>query len=224
MKQAFQIIASYRNKYLAAIKKLVEKPGKSKRWRNIFTLLLAFSLCYSCNKKTIIPILLEEQTAIIEDDSIPEYFDFVTGDFNGDGVLDSAWVVAPKVLEDSMDCIGACVSYIRFSDSNLPPIIQENSIGGHVFNEGDLNANGTDEIGFIPEWFTGNWHAYHVWTWVIDKWIYAVDPISVFIPDLDEEHWPIKRDSKKKGYVIITKAGFDDEGVVHKSKSVLVRK
>jgi hypothetical protein len=31
------------------------------------------------------------------------------------------------------------------------------------------NNNATDKIGLLPEWFTGNWYVYFVWTYIGGK-------------------------------------------------------
>jgi hypothetical protein len=79
--------------------------------------------------------------------------DAIKGDFNGDGILDYMWLVKPKMDDDGNSCIGDCISYIKFSDQNIPSIKVEDCIHGTPSNEGDLNKNGGDEIGLLPGWF-----------------------------------------------------------------------
>lgn len=85
------------------------------------------------------------------------------GDFNGDGVKEYAWVKSPERLDDSynidwgmedergdlhMYCPGGCNSVLYFSDKSIVPITIENSWGGKLENFGDLNNDGSDNIGF----------------------------------------------------------------------------
>jgi hypothetical protein len=158
--------------------------------------------------------------------------DTIVGYFNHDNVLDTAWTVPPCDREDWEDC-DECVTYICFSDPNIPSIGIKCSIGARILaNEGDLNENGTDEIGFVTNWETSDWHPYHVWTLSNGKWIDAVEPISVhhFFQIYEENRWPIKKDPKRKGFAIITQTDFshDEEGnwlgFVLKSKSVKVKR
>ncbi|MDR0682572.1 MAG: hypothetical protein LBG15_12110 [Dysgonamonadaceae bacterium] len=179
--------------------------------------------------------VITEDSIIACEDTIPEITDSfetqpqdrLVGYFNDDMVLDTAWVVAPKIrtdVESEFECYGECVSYIQFSDPDIPSIRYENSIGGELVNEGDLNENGTDEIGFAPYWFTSAWISYCVWTLSNGKWIDAVEPISVHTTFQNEP--PIKKDPKRKGYAIVTYSDLsvDDSDIVSKSKSVKVAK
>ena len=149
---------------------------------------------------------------------IPE--DAVKGDFNGDGILDYAWLVAPKIDNDGMDCVGNCISYIKFSDPTIPMIKVNDCIGGIPDNLGDLNKDGTDEIGLLPWWFTSCWGSYYVWTLKNNKWRYAVEPFSTHCNQWDEGVTPIEIDLSKNGFVLIRYSELTDEDIVTKTKSV----
>jgi hypothetical protein len=101
-------------------------------------------------------------------------------------------------------------------------------VGGELYNLGDLNKNGTDEIGFYPYLEASAWHHYYVYTFSNGKWIDAVDPIYTY--DFEGGTWrgdviPIEIDKHREGYVIIRSAEFDvDEGAVVKTKSVKIAK
>jgi hypothetical protein len=150
--------------------------------------------------------------------------DAVEGDYNGDGKLESMWLVPPTVNDNAMDCEGKCFCTIKFSDSAIPIINIDNCIGGTPVNEGDLNSNGSDEIGLHPEWFTSCWGVYYVWTYKNGKWIYAVDPISTHCNQWDQDVKPIEVDRKREGYVIIRYSEFEDGEIKIKSKSVKIEK
>lgn len=146
------------------------------------------------------------------------------GDFNGDGVPEYMWLVKPDIDADGMDCVGNCTSYIMFSDPNIPSITIENCIGGIPENEGDLNKNGSDEIGLLPAWFTSCWKSYHVWTLNNDKWTDAVKPFSTHCNQWEAGVKPIEIDSNKVGHVIIRYSEFDGDDILTKSKSVPIAK
>lgn len=156
-----------------------------------------------------------------KDVKIPK--DATKGDFNGDGTLDFAWLVAPKLKEDGMDCVGDCSSYIKFSDTSIPEIKVENCIGGTPNNLGDLNKNGTDEIGLLPDWFTSCWKGYYVWTLKNNNWIYAVEPFSTHCNQWEEGVKPIEIDQNNEGYVIIRYSEMTDDEIKTKSKSVRIK-
>ena len=146
------------------------------------------------------------------------------GDFNGDGKIDSMWLIPPKIATNDQDCMGDCKSYIKFSDPNIPSIKVENCIGGVPTNLGDLNQNGTAEVGLLPEWFSSYWSAYYVWTYINGKWIQAVSPFSTHTSQLDNGVKPIEVDKNKSGYVIIRYSELSGEDIVTKTKSVKIKK
>jgi hypothetical protein len=122
-----------------------------------------------------------------EHDTIPPE-DAIAGDYNGDGKKEMMWLKAAQADEENMECIGPCNCYIHFSDPKIPPIKIENCIAGHPVNQGDLNQNGSDEIGLLPGWFSSCWRAYFVWTLVDGKWVYAVEPISTHCQQWTEKN------------------------------------
>lgn len=150
----------------------------------------------------------------------------VSGDFNGDGKPEQMWLVPPPVLDD-MDCgDGNCTSHLRFSDPTLPTIDVPMCIGGWPVNEGDLNQNGSDEIGLLPEWFTSCWQAYYVWTFKNDQWVYAVSPLSTHCIQWEDGVDAISPDPDRPGYAIIryTYMGGEDMEFSIKSESVKVER
>lgn len=148
--------------------------------------------------------------------------DAAKGDFNGDGVLDYVWLVPPKESECG-DCSGKCASYIKFSDISIPSIKVEMCIGGNPTNLGDLNKNGSDEIGLLPGWCTSCWRAYNVYTLKNNKWIFAVEPFSTHCNQWDEGIKPIEIDLNKDGNVLIRYSDFTGDDIVTKTKSVHIK-
>jgi hypothetical protein len=146
--------------------------------------------------------------------------DSVEGDFNGDGVKETVWLVPPKIKGEEGECIGDCISYLRFSNPSLAEIAVTDCIGGLPDNLGDLDGDGSDEIGLLPYWFTSCWSEYYVWTFIHGSWKYMVDPIVTHCNLWDEGTKPIVRDSNKLGYVIIHYSEFQETDIVTRSKSV----
>lgn len=147
----------------------------------------------------------------------------IRGDFNGDGNLDYMWMIPPKLKED--DCEGGiCENQIKFSDSSIPTIKIQTSIGGKLSNLGDLNNNGTDEIGLLSSWFTSCWQPYYVWTYKNGNWVDAVESINTHCNQWDEGITPIEIDPAIEGNVIVRYSSFTNDEIVVKSKSVKIIK
>lgn len=145
------------------------------------------------------------------------------GDYNGDGKKEYMWTVPPKIT-DEQDCIGECTTYIRFSDPNIPAIEIKNCIGGEPINHGDLNKNGTDEIGLLPDWFSSCWRDYYVWTFINGKWVLAVDPFPTHCTQWENDVIPIEIDPKKDGNVLIRYSELTEDDLIVKTKSVKIRR
>ncbi|MBO7134295.1 MAG: hypothetical protein J6W06_09090 [Bacteroidales bacterium] len=141
-----------------------------------------------------------------------------TYDFNGDGKKESCYILEPKKYDDEdhfMECEGECACLIMFSDSNIPPIEVENCIGGNPHILGDLDGNGTCEIGIWPWWWTSCWHTFYIYTLVNGEWEYFVEPFSVhcnLLEDLESSgEQIIEPVPGKKGMFKIRYSYFDDE-------------
>ncbi len=149
------------------------------------------------------------------------------GDFNGDGNTETCWLQTPKFQAEEMDCIGDCNCFIKFSDQSIPAIKIDNCIGGKPEILGDLDGNGTTEIGILPEWWTSCWHDYLVYTFANGKWQLFVDPIIThcnLFEELEVSGEPIiKKISDSK--FIVHYSEFDESmsDIVSKTKTVSKR-
>ncbi len=146
----------------------------------------------------------------------------VKGDFDGDGTAEYVWLVPPEVV-DEMECKGECTSYLRFSKARFPAIARPNCIGGTPTNLGDLNDDGGDEIGLLPEWFVGCWMDYFVYTYRAGQWRPLVAPFATHCNQWEAEVKPIEKDPGKKGFVLIRYMEMGDTTFAVKTKSVPVR-
>ncbi|MAM28697.1 MAG: hypothetical protein CMC13_06705 [Flavobacteriaceae bacterium] len=143
----------------------------------------------------------------------------VRGDYDGDGKYEYVNLIPPEFPKNSseeyaMTCIGECTSYLKFSNENLDSIELEQCIGGMPINEGDLNGDGTDEIGILPQWWTSCWSSYRVFTYKNNRWNNLVDPISTHCNSWTENFKPIEKDKQRPGNVIIRKTIWTEENTI----------
>lgn len=143
----------------------------------------------------------------------------ILGDFDGNGTKEYAYT---KINDCNDDCDGKCETIIYFSDKNIKSFIIAPSKNGTLYNLKDLNNDGKDEIGFYPDWCTSCWHPFYVYTYVKNSWKPLVSPISTHCSQWEDEKFPIKKDPKKKGYVIITTSVWKDDDIKIMSKSVKI--
>lgn len=179
----------------------------------LFLTCLLYALC-ACNNNTPHEVVSVDVPICVnagKDAPKVSSTDTILGDFDGDDILEKMWLVPPDSLTNDDDCVGGCTSYIHFSNPNIPTIKIESSIGGAPVNHGDLNNNGTDEIGLLPDWFSSCWRQYYVWTLLNGKWELAVPPIHTNCYQWEEGVLPIEIDTSKDGYVIIRHTELIDE-------------
>lgn len=171
-------------------------------------------------------LIIEESDSVTDIRSanagkIPE--DAITGDFNGDGRKESVWLQVPKIKEAEMECDGDCTAYLKSNNPSFTSFAIENCIGSLPTNLGDLDGNGTDEIGLLHDWFTSCWKAYYVFTLKNNKWQRLIAPISTHCNQMDEGIAPVKKDPKRKGYLIVRYSAINDDGISTKTKSVKLK-
>src|SRR3978361_654845 len=76
----------------------------------------------------------------------------VTGHFTHKGKPETLILITPKINSSETGCDGGCLTKIKFSDPAAPVISIKDCIGGTLTNLGDLNGDGLDEIGLLPDW------------------------------------------------------------------------
>lgn len=146
--------------------------------------------------------------------------DAIKGDFNGDGKPEYVWVIKPKLDKTGYGCIGKCEAQIVCSDAAIKPVSVGHSIGGTLTNLGDLNDDGKDDLGILPDWFIGCWAAYHVYGLANNQWHEMVPSFSMHCIQWDEKGNPIEKVPGKKGYVKIRYSKSEKEKIVVKTKIV----
>lgn len=133
-------------------------------------------------------------------DTIMHPPDSLMGDFNGDGKKDTILVNCSECFDEEKPEYCFCV--LSFSNK-LPSIKITNTMGSvSLYNLGDLNNDGSDEIGYIQNWHS-MWKEYYVLTLRKGVWVDLVKPFTVNLNNIDEGLVPIEKDKKKKGHVIV---------------------
>jgi len=103
----------------------------------------------------------------------------IAGDFNGDGHTDSAFVILTKEGYGNPVEDGVPDEYaVQFSDTLLSPV-NINCCEARLFNAGDLNKDGADEILVFQAPMNGNTYWLSVWTYKTRQWKTLIEPILV---------------------------------------------
>lgn len=145
--------------------------------------------------------------------------DGLLGDFDGNGTEEYAFV---RLNDCDDECGGKCETVIYFTDKNLKPVTISPAKSGTLYNLKDLNDDGGDEIGFYPNWCTSCWHPFYTYTLQKKEWKPLVNPIPTHCSQWEENKFPIEKDPKKKGYVIITSSKFVED-IITVRQSVKLR-
>jgi hypothetical protein len=148
----------------------------------------------------------------------------VTGHFTHKGKPETLILITPKLNSTETGCYGGCLTKIKFSDPAEPVISIKDCIGGTLTNLGDLNGDGLDEIGLLPDWFAGCWRSYKVFTFKHHQWELAVDPFPTHCNQWETDGVkPIIKDPAKPGNVLISYSAFEGNDIVIKTKSVPIK-
>lgn len=142
-----------------------------------------------------------------------DIWDTVTGDFDGDRKIDTAYCYFVNKDSDSATADG--FGGITFSDySNIGGIISPIIIG-FLINEGDLDGNGTDELGFYSRPIMSGWGRYSVCSFYNKQWCELVN-IS-YNPNFDDclqdnfdRNDLVTPDPNKRGYLLVKELKMED--------------
>lgn len=131
--------------------------------------------------------------------------DTIVGNFTGRG-KDTLYVVKEVIGEYSVDSIIEPKYYIA---SNNPKIPRRELYGcpncsPRLVFEGDLDGNGTDEVGYLHTWVMSQWRVYRIFTLVNGKWRYLVEGEYLITDEgfrsTDEE---VAKPGPQKGTILI---------------------
>ena len=97
--------------------------------------------------------------------------DTIVGNFTGKGI-DTLFVVRDPTKEEHEEGH----FYIKSNNAKIPKV----NLWGitiappKLVNEGDLDGNGTCEVGYLPTWDVSQWRTYYIFTLVNYQWCYLV--------------------------------------------------
>ncbi len=128
--------------------------------------------------------------------------DTLLGDFNGDDQQDTAWFNRSETLKyyvKNDECIGS----FDFLNNKINSLELGDCCGGTFKNEGDLDGNGTDEIGVMYSNSTSGCRYYYVYTYTNNKWEFFIEAIESSYSMREAGIVLIEKDNQNNGYIII---------------------
>lgn len=69
-------------------------------------------------------------------------------------------------------------SYVYSSNSNIPQLNLYYNLFPSLVNEGDLDGNGTTEVGILDTWMTSSCRKFRIYTLKDGRWVYLIEPIE----------------------------------------------
>lgn len=137
----------------------------------------------ACNGKQTTRIVNQDTTLALEElfdirsiqtiDAHKEQ-DTIVGNFTGKGI-DTLYV--QEVLEDSTIGYHGYKYYMVSNNKHIPKIELYGipAAPPKLVNEGDLDGNGTCEVGYLHTWDCSQWRYYRIFTLRHGKWRYLID-------------------------------------------------
>ena len=139
--------------------------------------------------------------------------DTIVGNFDGLGV-DTLYIESRTCnCKDFLSCKHSekneVIKYYLVSKSRrTPPIrlLAADCNPPRIVNEGDLDGNGTSEIGYMGTWTTSQWRSYRILTFHKKGWRYLIDPHDEYLSTSRafrlSGHDIVER-GKKKGTILV---------------------
>lgn len=128
--------------------------------------------------------------------------DTLVGDFNGDGQQDTAWFTRSETFEYYFEN-KACLGSFKFSDRKIRPLELGDCCGGTFKNEGDLDDNGTNEIGIMCSYPFSGCRDYYVYSYINNEWMIILEPIETSLSMREAGIVLVEKDKENKEYLTI---------------------
>jgi len=145
--------------------------------------------------------------------------DTIIGNFTGKGI-DTLYVSYDRNQKDEYKPF-----IIASSNRRIPPIRLYGVIGDppKLVNEGDLDGNGTSEVGYLPTWDMSQWRVYRVFTFINGQWRYLIRPDHEYMETgefIRGRYIDLVEPSIRKGWV---KVHYQTQGVNETIKDTIVK-
>lgn len=162
----------------------MKKINEKVKWRS-FVLILAGMCLFmiSCTKgktKSVndIPFSATTSPEVLSVEEIPmQYINSVKGHKEEE-------IICGSFVEGSVDTLYVTETKDKYtfkvfsSNLNIPVLKLENTVCPSLVNEGDLDGNGTTEVGILDTWNTSSCRLYRIYTLQNNKWCYLVPPLE----------------------------------------------
>ena len=129
--------------------------------------------------------------------------DTIVGNFTGQG-MDTLFV--ETIYKDDLGTEESVEYFMRSTDRRIPKLRLYGCLAASpkLVNEGDLDGNGTCEVGYLHTWMMSQWRYYRIFTLVNNEWRYLVKGDY-----LDTSEWfrhagvEVAEPGKTKGTILI---------------------
>ena len=145
--------------------------------------------------------------------------DTIIGNFTGKGI-DTLYMSYDRNLKDEYDPF-----ILVSSNRRIPPIRLYGIISDppKLVNEGDLDGNGTSEVGYLPTWDMSQWRVYRVFTFINGQWRYLIRPDHEYMETgefIRGRYIDLVEPSNRKGWI---KVNYQTQGVNETIKDTIVK-
>jgi len=156
----------------------------------------------------------------------------ISGDFDGDGKKEYAYLVYPKTYTNKDgDFVyegmpKPAFTYIKFSKKSIPTIKIKDCIGGKLQNLGDLNLDKRDDVGLWYDGLSSDWHPYAAWIFRNGIWSMVSKPLNIhsMMWSIKGENFkPIQKTSGGKLKIFYNAWSKDYEQILIKQKIVSIK-
>lgn len=143
--------------------------------------------------------------------------DTIVGNFTGKGIdtLYVEMVENPKYNVNSDDMGQKYIYYLSSCNKRIPKIELYgcDAAAPKLVNEGDLDGNGTCEVGYIHTWTMSQWRYYRIFSLVKNEWRYLIEGNYLDTPEwFRHSGVEVAEPGKQKGTVLIhySYEGYDE--------------